>query len=350
MTDLTATHLYREIHEQPAVLAGLLETARSSAQALGRAIRQRGVTHVVIAARGTSDNAGRYAQYVLGAMNGLVVALATPSLYTLYNKPPRFGNALVLGISQSGQSPDIVSVLQEAQSQGVLTASITNDPDSPLGAASEFVLDLAAGTEQAVAATKTYTAELAAIAMLSAYLAGDAEQIQALEAVPAAIEASLRLDERVGEIAPRYRYMSRAVTIGRGFNYATAFEMALKIKELTYILVEPYSSADFLHGPLAMLERGFPVFLIAPSGALLPEMLEFTTRIASFKPEIVCISDSEELLAMASQSFRLPEGLPEWLSPISAIVPGQLLGLHLADLHGYDVDSPRSINKVTETR
>jgi glucosamine--fructose-6-phosphate aminotransferase (isomerizing) len=349
-TDLTATQLYREIHEQPGVLRRLLEKARPAVEALAAAIREREVTHVVIAARGTSDNAGRYAQYVFGAMNGLVVALAAPSLYTLYDRPPRFRNALVLGISQSGQSPDIVSVIREARSQGALTAVMTNRSRSPLAEAGEFVLNLHGGEERAVAATKTYTAELMTIAMLSAALSEDSGAHHDLNAVPDAIQSTLALEAHIKELAPRYRYMTRAVTIGRGFNYATACEMALKIKELTYVLVEPYSSADFLHGPLAMLEDGFPVFLIAPSGALDEEVADFVSRIQAFKPELVCISDSLTLLQQASFGLALPGALPEWLSPIAAIIPGQLLAIHLAHTRGYDVDTPRSISKVTETR
>jgi len=169
---LETTHLYREIHEQPEVLARLLDAEHSSVQALADAIQDRGIDHVVIAARGTSDNAARYAQYLLGAANRLVVGLATPSLFTIYRQPPRFGNCLVLGVSQSGKSPDIVSVVAEAKRQGALTAALTNIPASDLGRAAEYVLDLHAGEEKSVAATKTYTAQLAAIALLSACLSG----------------------------------------------------------------------------------------------------------------------------------------------------------------------------------
>ena len=168
---LENSHLYREIHEQPAVLQRLLTQEQSVVQQLAAAIQQRQVTYVVIAARGTSDNAGRYAQYVLGAVNGLVVALATPSLFSIYQQPPRFGNALVLGISQSGKSPDIVGVLAEARRQGALTAAITNFPDSDLSQQADYVINLQAGLERSIAATKTYTSELAAIALLSATLA-----------------------------------------------------------------------------------------------------------------------------------------------------------------------------------
>lgn len=348
--DLQTTHLFQEIHQQPAVLAQFLSQSRPAIQALCQAIRQHEVSYVVIAARGTSDNAARYAQYVLGSHNGFSVALATPSLFTLYQRPPRFGKALVLGISQSGKSPDIVAVLAEACRQGVLTAAITNIPDSDLAQQADIVIDLNTGREQAVAATKSYTAELAAIALLSATLRGNPQELADLEQIPQAVARTLSMDESIAQIAPRYRYMVRAVIIGRGYNYATAFEMALKMKELTYTIIEPYSSADFLHGPLALIEPGFPVVVVAPAGALQAEMTTFIQTLNQRQAEVLCLSDVAQLCQMARIPLRLPAGVPEWLSPITAIIPGQLLAMHLAHTRDYDVDSPRSLRKVTETR
>lgn len=349
MTNLSDTKLYREIHEQPAVLETLIAAEAGRAEELAALIAARDVDHVIIAARGTSDNAGRYAQYVLGAMNRLTVGLATPSLFSIYDRPPRFGNALVLGISQSGKSPDIVSVVAEARRQGALTAVLTNDTSSALAAEGDVVIDLHAGREQAVAATKTYTAELAAIALLSTALSGDAERRAELHALPAAVEATLTMNHTIAAVAPRYRYMERSVVIGRGYNYATAFEMALKLKELTYTIVEPYSSADFLHGPLALIEPGFPVIVIAPAGVMAGELEAFVKTLRERQAEVVAISDDTDLLAMARIPLALPASVPEWLSPVTAIVPGQLLAMHLAHTRDFDVDSPRAIRKVTET-
>jgi glucosamine--fructose-6-phosphate aminotransferase (isomerizing) len=346
---LDQTHLYREIHEQPAVLRRLLDKEEATAAALAELIRGRGIDHVVIAARGTSDNAGRYAQYVLGAMNGLSVGLAAPSLFTVYRRPPRFGNALVLGISQSGKSPDIVAVLAEARRQGALTAVLTNRPASPLAEQGDVVIDLQAGEERAVAATKTYTSELAAVALISVSLSGSAEQHAALMTIPDAAEATLGMNTAIAAVAPRYRYMSRCVVVGRGYNLATAFETALKLKEMTYTIVEPYSSADFLHGPLAMIERGFPVVVIAPSGLMAAEMTEFARTLRERQAEVIAISDVGELLEQARVPLALPAAVPEWLSPITAVIPGQLLAMHLAGARDFDIDSPRGIHKVTET-
>jgi glucosamine--fructose-6-phosphate aminotransferase (isomerizing) len=343
------THLYREINEQPAVMGRLLSREKGAVDGLARAIKGAGISHVVIAARGTSDNAARYGKYVLGAMNGLTVALATPSLFSIYGRPPKFDRALVLGISQSGRSPDIVAVLAEARRQGALTAVISNTPGSELAQLGDHVIDLGAGEERSVAATKTYTAELAAIALLSARLAGDGQIMAELAAIPEAMQATLDMNETIARVAPRYRYMQGCVVIGRGYNYATAFELALKMKELTYTIVEPYSSADFLHGPMALVEEEFPVIVIAPTGALLGKMGEFVHRLGEHRAETILISDDKALLAQARIPLSLPRTTPEWLSPLVTILPGQLLALHLAHERGYDVDAPRSIRKVTET-
>jgi glutamine---fructose-6-phosphate transaminase (isomerizing) len=345
---LSDTHTFQEIHEQPQVIEQLIDRERKTIADLARAIQARGVSHVVIAARGTSDNAGRYAQYLLGA-TGLSVGLATPSLFSIYQQPPRIATALVLGISQSGKSPDIVAVLAEAKSQGALTAVITNEPQSELAGQGDIVIDLCAGAEKAVAATKTYTAELAAIAMLGASLAGNRDMLEALQAIPAAVAKTLEMEDLIGQIAPRYRYMERSVVIGRGYNYATAFELALKMKELTYSIVEPYSSADFLHGPLAMIERGFPVIVIAPSGRMQAGLQELVITLQKREAEIISISDDPQILAGSRIPLGLPVTVPEWLSPMTSILPGQLLAMHVAHARDFEVDAPRGLKKVTET-
>jgi glucosamine--fructose-6-phosphate aminotransferase (isomerizing) len=347
--NVNETHLSREIHEQPLVLEQLLNQERPAVQRLVEEVRRRQVDYVLIAARGTSDNAARYAQYILGANNHLVVALATPSLFSIYNQPPRLGNALVVGISQSGKSPDIVAVLSEARRQGALTAAFTNTPGSDLAQEVEHVIQLHAGPERAIAASKTYICELAAIALFSAVLSGEPERLESLERIPGVVAQTLGVETLIAQIVQRYRYMRECVVIGRGYNYATAFEIALKMKELTYTFIEAYSSADFLHGPLAVIEYGFPAITIAPTGAMLPEMQRFMQTLKQRDAEILAISDDPSTLEMADIPLRLPVSVPEWLSPISAVVPGQLLSLHLASIRNYDPDRPRALLKVTET-
>ena len=347
--DLRSTRLCREIHEQPAVLARLLDGEREAVAALAAEIQRRRVDHVLIAARGTSDNAARYAQYLLGAANRLPVGLTTPSLFTIYQRPPRFGNALVMGISQSGKSPDIVAVVAEASRQGALTAALTNEPGSDLGQAADHVIPLHAGEERSVAATKTYTAELAAVAMLSTALSNSPAMAQDLSSLPDAVSQTLAQPNPIERAAERYCYMRHCVVIGRGYNYCTAFEMALKIKELTYTVVQPYSSADFMHGPLAIIDPGFPVFVVAPSGLMLDDMRAFCVTAHERGAELTVISDDPEMLEAARIPLALPGGVPEWLSPIVAILPGQLFAAHLAHARGYDPDRPRALHKVTET-
>ena len=344
------SHLSREIQEQPAVLQTVLERELGAVQALAERIRQRVPRYVVLAARGSSDNAARYGQYLLGAFNGITAALATPSLYTLYQRPPSLEDALVIGVSQSGQSPDIVSVLAEGRSQGALTVAITNDTNSPLAQTAQTTLDLSAGPEVSLAATKTYTSSLMILAMLSAVWAGDTERLAALQRVPQWAAAVLEDLPRVLKIAERYRYMEACVVTGRGFNYATAFEVALKLKELTYTMAEPYSSADFQHGPVAIVEQGFPVLAVLPEGAAAPDMLTFLKSLQAREPELLVISSLDEALALAHTPLPLPAGIPEWLSPLLAILPGQMFALGLTLARGYDPDHPRGLRKVTLTR
>lgn len=343
-------YTWNEIHEQPAVLERLLAAEWANVLAIATAIRARGVNWALLTARGSSDHAAIYAQYLLGLRQRLPVALATPSLYTLYQAPPRLEGVLVVGISQSGMSPDIVAVIEEARRQGQLTVAITNDPASRLGAAAEYVIPLHAGEERSVAATKTYTAELLAAAMLSAALSAESSLLPELQALPSAVAAVLELYAEIACQAERYRYMPQTVVLGRGLNYATALEAALKLKELTYIGANPYSTADFMHGPIAILQPGFPLVAVAPGGCAFPDMLSTLSECRKRGAEPVVISDMPEALDLAQTPLPLPAGIPEWLAPIAAIVPAQLFARALAVAKGHNPDQPRGLQKITETR
>src|SRR6266508_3767898 len=264
--------LRSEIFEQPAVIERLIVEQSQNIEAIGRKLAQREVRYILIAARGSSDNAARYAQYLFGVRNRLTVALAAPSLFGQYGSAPRLGGALVVGISQSGQSPDIVRVREEARGQGAPTIAVTNEAQSPLAAAADDCIDIGAGVERSIAATKTYTAQLAALALLSLSMAPAGEQFEALKRLPAAIAAALGAEEQARAAAARLAQAQRCVVLGRGFNYATTFELALKLKELTYVVAEPYSSADFQHGPIAMVEPGFPAILLAAGATMRGEL------------------------------------------------------------------------------
>lgn len=344
------TVLLGEIGEQPSALAGLLEDGWWNVVHAAERIRAFSPTCVMIAARGTSDNAARYAKYLLGAHNRLPVALAVPSLFTLYHSPPRLARALVIGISQSGQSPDVVEVIAEARRQGAVTLAITNHTASPLAVAADHVIALCTGDEQSVAATKTYTAELMSVAMLSAALARESGQWGALGFVADAMSRALDGAATACEGAAAFAHAGRFVVVGRGFNYCTAHELALKMKETSYVLAEPYSPADLMHGPVAMVDRGFPVVLIAPSGPTLGSTMELAGLLEREGARLVVFSDRSELLRRAEVAIELPDGVPEWLSPIVAIGPGQLWAHALAVAKGLDPDQPRGLNKVTLTR
>jgi len=340
-----------EIHEQPEILQRLIEERWEHIQEVAADIRRRRIDYAFLAARGTSDHAGLYAKYLWGAYNQLPVALATPSLFSLYRLPPRLGPALVVGISQSGQSPDIVNVLEEGRRQGKLTLAITNAPTSPLAATAELMIHIDAGVEEAVAATKTYTAQLTTIALLSVALREDTASLNVLRRLPDRLAQALALEPEIARAAQRYRYMEQCVVLGRGFNYATAFEWALKMKELSYTVVTAYSSADFQHGPIAMVARGFPVFAVVPSGAVFEDVLALLKRLKEkHQVELFVISDRQQALDLADTGLLLPEDVPEWLSPIVSIVPAQLFCYHLTRAKGFDTERPRSLSKVTKTQ
>jgi glucosamine--fructose-6-phosphate aminotransferase (isomerizing) len=350
--------LKSEIFEQPEVLARLLESQTGSIREIAREINGHDIRYIFLVARGTSDNAGLYAKYLWGAFNRLPIALAAPSLFSVYGQPPMLKNALVVGISQSGQSPDIVEVMVEAKRQGAPTLAITNAPDSPLAKASNFVIDVDTGPELAVAATKTYTAQLMVIAMLSAaWREADDPAIETdkrwatLQRVPELVQKTLALDTTIEQIAERYRYMERCVVLGRGYNYATAHEWSLKMKELAYVMAEPYSSADFQHGPVAIVSQGFPVMAVVPGGAIFDDMLALLTPLVNSRQvELLAISDQDAALALARTPLRLPPNVPEWLSPLVSIVPGQLFSYYLTRAKGFDPEAPRGLSKVTLTR
>ena len=341
--------LIDEIREQPEVAARLLDQAAPEVEAICQVVKAADPSHVVIAARGTSDHAAIYAQYALGVLAGLNVGLATPSVHSLYGASPDYGRALVVGISQSGASPDVVGVIRAARAQGALTLAITNTPGSDMATAAAHHLDLRAGPERAVAATKTYTATLVVLAMLTAGLAGDGAR-EDLSRLPEALAATLDQEGEARRIAADQAALDRCVVLGRGYHYATAREWALKLKELAYVLADPYSSADFIHGPLALIEAGFPTFAVAPRGAASNDMEAVIARLGEeLRAHLLIVTDDPALRARGRWSLALPDGLPEWLMPIVSIVPGQLHAMHLTMAKGRDPEQPRSIRKVTLT-
>lgn len=343
-------HIEQEINEQPEIIKNLLHREIEIVRKIAVAIREFNPTFVYIAARGTSDNAARYAQYLFGIHARLPVGLATPSVHTLYEAPPNLSRALVIGISQSGRSEDVAQVIQDARSQGALTISITNEPDSLLAQSAQFHIYLMTGPEISVAATKTYTAQLTAVAMLVSALVDRSEIATELAKLPTYTADTLSLAQSVSSWVQRYRYMERFVAIGRGYNYCTAFEISLKIKELCYCIGDGYSEADFRHGPFALIDPGFPVIVIAPSGKTQPLLVDFLAKLQEREAESLVISNDTAALSFATRSLNFPQSIPEWLSPVVAVLPGQLFAMRLAIEKGHKVDEPRGITKVTVTR
>ncbi len=342
-------HLYTEIHEQPAVLARLISDGREHIAKIAQKIREYNPQYVVIAARGTSDNAARYGQYLFGAVTGLYAGLSTPSLHTLYEQPPNLARALVIGISQSGKSDDVRQVLADANQNGALTVGITNDPASPIAQTAQHHINLMAGEEISIAATKTYTAQLGAIASLVVELADNADMRSQLDTLPHLMTETLAMSESIATWAERYRYMTQFAVIGRGYHYATAFEISLKVKELCSLTGEGYSEADFRHGPIAITNRDVPIITIAPNGVPYPTMIDLMTKLKDRNTEMMVISNNPQALDFGTKIMPIPD-MPEWMSPMVAVIPGQIFAMHQAMVRGLPVDSPRGLSKVTVTR
>lgn len=343
------SHIQREIQEQPDVIRRLLDQGMPIAQRIAAAIREFSPSFVLIAARGTSDNAGRYAQYLFGTHARLVTSLAAPSLHTLYESAPHLDRALVIGISQSGQSEDVRRVIVDGRKQGALTVSITNAPESPLAQEAQYHLPIFAGEEISVAATKSYTGQLAALALLIANLIGDDDMQKTLAYVPHWVAETLSFAEPIQQWAARYAYMERFASIGRGYNYCTAFEISLKIKELCYITGVEYSEADFMHGPIALVQPRLPVLLVAPEGKTLPRMLNLITQLQARLAVPLVITNNEQAKDMAAMVMPIPANVPEWASPMMTVIPGQVFAMSLALAIGNNLDRPTGLSKVTIT-
>jgi glucosamine--fructose-6-phosphate aminotransferase (isomerizing) len=342
--------LIDEIREQPAAASRLVDAAPTAFAALAEELQGRRPNFVLIAARGSSDNAALYAQYLFAVRNGLITALATPSTITLYGARPRMSDALVVGISQSGRSPDIVAVLAEARRQNAVTVAVTNDATSPLADVAAHVIDIQAGPERATAATKTYTTQLLAMAGLSHALDLPSKQeVAEIRRVPEFIEAALGTEDAARELCGRHASRQRCIVLGRGFGYATAREWSLKMQELAQVSAFPFSAADFEHGPLALAEPGLPVLVVAPTGVSLDAQLELLNRLkGEHGARVLALSDAADVRAL-DEGLEVPAGIPAWLSPIVEIVPAQLYTYHLTLARGLDPEAPRTITKVTET-
>src|SRR5579864_925415 len=344
------SRMLEEIRQQPEALERTLRAELRRVERFKRMIEKRRPRLIVLAARGTSDNAALFGRYLLEITTGIPVSLAAPSIYTLYNVRADLRHALVVAISQSGESTDTNLVLSHARKQGALTIGITNESASSLARLAEHVFLVHAKKEKSVAATKTYTGQVLMLYML-AYALGGKIRPDDLARLPERAHLALGLEPAIASLSERYRFMRHAVVVGRGLNYANAFEFSLKLMETCYVVAERFSSADFLHGPIALVEPNFPVFVFAPSGVTWLGVREALEKLKPLTTETVVITDAGNRAALEASPrvIRLPQRMGELYTPIPYIIPAQILAACLAVEKGLDPDRPRTLTKVTRT-
>jgi glucosamine--fructose-6-phosphate aminotransferase (isomerizing) len=344
---MNGQYMAEEIRQQPAVLERILLDGLGVIRDVALQISRRDPHFAMFVARGTSDHAAHYAKYLVETRLGWPAGLASPSTVTIYDAHPRMEGVLFVAVSQSGGSPDLLEPLQRARASGAVTVAVTNAPGSALAAAAEFHLDVRAGAERAVAATKSYTAELLTLFLLFDCLAGgDGGEARSL---PELAHGVLALEPEVARLASRYRFAEQLVITARGYNYPTAQETALKLMETTYIVAHAFSGADLLHGPMAMIDRDFPVIAIAPGGPGSDALVPVLEQLQAVGADALVVG-SRAAAGLGTVALELGDVGPEMLSPILTIVPLQHLAWYLARERGSDPDQPRGLSKVTRTR
>lgn len=344
------TKMWREIFEQPTVLRRCLTDNDQLLQTIANALKDSDINNVVIAARGTSDHAGIYGKYIIEHNLGIPVALAAPSIFTMYGQSMTFKNSLVIGISQSGKAEDVLEVIRCAKSKGAMTIGITNFADSPIGTTAQYHLYTNAGLEESVAATKTFTSQMMMLAILVAFWSDDQIMLKQLEDVPDQLNKVLGLGDFITQKVQRYRYMEDCFVLSRGINYAIALESALKIQETTYVRAKGYAISDFHHGPFAMIEDSTPTLVYAPQGPSLNDAKEMIDKLENVGAEIVLISNDADLLDRIPTAFRIPDSTNDMITPFYNVVFAQMFACQLALSKGLNPDAPRGLNKVTITR
>lgn len=338
--------MLQEIAEQPVALEQTMIAEREKYARLGTFLRNKDIDLVVIVARGSSDNASLFGRYLIEVTAGIPVSLSAPSVYTLYNAKLNLSRALVIGVSQSGEGDDINIVLESAKASGAYTLGITNEADSTMAKIADETLLIHAGRERSVAATKTYTGQMLHFYMLANALAENELEI---ERIPEYTARALELQPKIKDLVQRYVFMENCVVVGRGMNYGNSYEMALKLMETCYVVAERFSSADFFHGPLAIVERRFPVVLFGPTGVTQKSSVELLNRLHELNADCLSITNDPEIANLSPNSLVLPSEIEEFLSPIPFIVPAQLFAALLSEAKGLDPDAPRSLSKVTKT-
>ncbi len=344
--------MLQEIGEQPVALQKTIEEEHAKVERLGAFLRQREIDLIVLVARGSSDNAALFGRYLLEVTTGIPVSLSAPSVHTLYHARLNLRRALVVGVSQSGEGEDINLVLENARASGAHTVGITNEAASAMVSIVDETLLMHGGRERSVAATKTFTGQMLHFYMLAAALSGEGGKSDArldYRRLPELAARALELRPQVEELVERYVFMENCVVVGRGLLYANAYELALKLMETCYVVAERFSSADFLHGPLAMVERHFPVVLFVPPGVTLDSARALLERLRELRADTLAITGDDVAANHATRALRMPSEIDEFLAPIPYIIPAQLFAALLADAKGLSPDQPRSLSKVTKT-
>ena len=337
-----------EIQQQPAALQRTIRRESRRIMRFAGSLTRRNIRLIVLAARGSSDNAALFGRYLLEISTGIPVSLAAPAVHTIYRAGLDLRDALVIGISQSGESTDVNMVLENSKRSKATTLAITSEADSTMAHLADETFLIHTGRELSVAATKTYTGQLMILHLLASALNGR-KDFSEVERLPELAEASLGMRPQIAETVERYAFMDHCVVVGRGLNYANAYEFAIKLMETCYVVAERFSSADFLHGPIAMIERSFPVFLFAPPGRTFPGMKDLLAKLTKLGAETVVISSEATVLNRATRALRIPDRVSDMLSPIPYIIPAQLFAALLAEARGLTPDRPRSLAKVTRT-
>jgi glutamine---fructose-6-phosphate transaminase (isomerizing) len=340
--------LLGEIREQPAALERLLEHA-SEYEAVARRMRMRRPAVIRLVGHGSSDNAASYAVYAFGLLAGWTAMRDSISLSVYFGAELDLSQSCVVALSQSGRTPDVVKYAERARARGALTIALTNDPDSVLADVCEVVLPLAAGSEQAVAATKTYTTQIAALALLAGSAKEDGRRIAAGIQATADLMQELipELEPRVSELAMTLAYTGRMFVVGRGPEFATAREISLKLLETCRVAAEPLTATDLAHGPVAALDGLFPVLAIASNDATLDAVREAAARVRAVGATLIACGSAADTLEGAAHLLPVPAPPVGLLTPLLSVVPGQLLAWALAQAKGLDPDRPAGLSKVT---
>jgi glucosamine--fructose-6-phosphate aminotransferase (isomerizing) len=344
------TRFREEIHEQPEALLRLLDDDAVFAR-VGTEMRERGATTIRMVGHGSSDNAASYGVYAFGILPGWTALRDSISLTVYYGAELDMSGCTVLALSQSGRTPDVVEYARRARSRGAFTVAVTNDPASELAGVADAVLDLRAGPERAVAATKTYTNQLGALGLLAAHAAGKGETFAAeLRAVAATMpQLILSFESRIANVALPFAYAGRMFVVGRGAEFATAREIALKLLETCRVAAEPLTATDLAHGPVAALDSLFPVWAIASDDATLPAVIEAVERALEAGATVVASGSAAEAIPGADYVLASP-ATSTLVAPLLSILPGQLFAGALARARGLDPDAPRGLAKVTLAR